>query len=107
MRFLRLLLVSILLPGLAGCESMTREDWVKVAAVTAVVGAAYYASRHGSGGGMPLGDTDWDWDEFYWQGQLIWACRGVSTGQFANHERCSYKAKSDWRWPDKQAPRGI
>ena len=44
-------------------------------------------------------DHEWDWDSFYNQGQHVWACRGVQTGQFAEYEHCSDKIQTDDRWP--------
>jgi hypothetical protein len=47
-------------------------------------------------------DYEWDWDEFYDQsGDLVWTCRGVQTGQFAEFERCSGRYQTDSRWPGK------
>lgn len=48
-------------------------------------------------------DFDWEWDQFMLQnGQVVWACRGVQTGQFAPEQRCAYKLKTDWKWPGLQ-----
>lgn len=53
---------------------------------------------------LPI-DVDWQWDEFYGpNGQLVWACRGVQTGQFAFEDKCANRAKVDIFWPDKRAP---
>lgn len=49
----------------------------------------------------PARDYEWDWDEFYYDNSLVWACRGVQTGQFAEQSNCAYKVKVDFRWPDK------
>lgn len=50
----------------------------------------------------PVADFDWDWDQFYNQnGQLVWACRGVQTAQFAEPARCAFKPQTDLRWPAK------
>ncbi len=47
-------------------------------------------------------DQEWDWDGFYNEyRQIVWACRGVQTGQFAFDERCAFKTKTDYRWPEK------
>ena len=48
------------------------------------------------------GDYQWDWDAFYRDGRLVWACRGVQTGRFAELERCRGKPKNDSRWPTKR-----
>lgn len=49
-------------------------------------------------------DYDWAWDQFYnSQYNLVWACRGIQTGQFAELYRCNYKAKNDNTWPSKRA----
>ncbi len=47
-------------------------------------------------------DRDWAWDQFYHStGSLVWACRGVQTGQFAEKYRCAGKSQNDYRWPNK------
>ena len=69
-----------------------------------MIGAAAAAAGGGGGGGGAYGasDYDWDWDQFYNQyGQLVWACRGIQTGQFAELHHCAYDVKVDTRWPGK------
>ena len=52
-----------------------------------------------------FGDKDWDWDQFYDRyGSLVWMCRGVQTGQFADEEKCDGEYQTDRRWPRKTAP---
>jgi hypothetical protein len=47
-------------------------------------------------------DYEWDWDAFYNEyRQLVWACRGVQTGQFSTDDKCAFKPKTDLRWPGK------
>lgn len=47
-------------------------------------------------------DYDWAWDEFYNEyRQLVWACRGKQTGQFAPEEKCMFKMRIDNTWPEK------
>jgi hypothetical protein len=74
-------------------------------ALLAVGAAAYYGAKsHGGGAGYaaPAQDIDWDWDEFYGpDGQLVWACRGIQTAQFAEQWRCAGKLQTDYRWPGK------
>nr|WP_143028912.1 hypothetical protein [Massilia sp. PDC64] len=49
-----------------------------------------------------INDFDWEWDQFYNSSyQLVWACRGVQSGQFADASRCAYKPQTDLRWPEK------
>ena len=43
---------------------------------------------------LPKHDIDWAWD-------LVWHCRGIQTGQFAEHTKCAGKSKNDDRWPSK------
>jgi hypothetical protein len=51
-------------------------------------------------------DTDWDWDQFYdGTGILIWRCRGIFSGRFAENVRCASDLQSDDRWPKKRALR--
>ncbi len=90
------------------CESaMTKQS---VGAALAVVGAALVvgaaARSRGGGGGAPSNqyaattDYDWAWDQFHNQYyQLVWACRGRQTGQFAPNEKCAYKPQNDFTWP--------
>jgi hypothetical protein len=50
-------------------------------------------------------DRQWDWDQFYDRyGNLVWMCRGVQTGQFAEDDKCDGKYQTDRRWPRKTAP---
>ena len=94
----------LILTLLSGCASQeARDRWVLLGAA-ALVGAAAYAAARNSGGGAPLAasDYDWDWDAFYNQyGQLVWACRGVQTTQFAEQWHGAGKAQTDYRWPNK------
>jgi hypothetical protein len=49
-------------------------------------------------------DYQWAWDQFYNdQFQLVWACRGVQTGQFAELYRCNGLLQIDNKWPSKSA----
>jgi hypothetical protein len=69
-----------------------------------VLGALAGAAANGGGGGYvptTTQDVDWDWDQFYNEGQLVWMCRGIQTGQFAESSNCAADYKSDARWPDK------
>ena len=50
----------------------------------------------------PAGVTGTDWAEFYDQyGNLVWHCREIYTGQFADNFRFAGLTYSDARWPDK------
>jgi hypothetical protein len=84
------------------CEQMIRNQNIAIGA--ALIGvAAIAASRGGSGGGASSStDYEWDWDQFYNEyRKLVWACRGVQTGQFADGYHCSGKYQIDSRWPQK------
>jgi hypothetical protein len=64
--------------------------------------AAAISKGGGGGGGYQPEDYEWDWDQFYNQYRtLVWACRGIQTGQFAEPYRCSGRYQTDSRWPDK------
>lgn len=88
-----------------------RNNAVAAALVIGLTAVAVAASaRNGGGGGgeyassSPVSQTDydWEWDAFYGSnGMLVWACRGVQTGQLAEQYHCAYKVKSDWKWPGK------
>jgi hypothetical protein len=91
----------------ASCVEINRRQSAAIGAgvvlaVAAVAVARRGAAGGGSSGGMSLYDTDWEWDQFYNSSrQLVWACRGVQTGQFANQYNCASKAQIDWKWPGK------
>lgn len=89
------------------CDRLIRKQQAAIAAAIlagAVVAIAAEGGGGGGGGGSYVADYQWEWDEFYDQyGNLIWRCRGVQTGQFAEDSRCGYKVKSDWKWPSKRA----
>lgn len=80
----------------------------KVLVGVAIAALAYAVVRRGGGGGgVPAqGDYSYSWDLFYNEyRQLVWACRGEQTGQFADQTNCQFKAKNDLRWPSLEAPR--
>jgi hypothetical protein len=92
------------------CDELIRQQKAAIAAALAVGAAAAIIASEGGGGSSGSSTTagsyaaqqdyDWDWDQFYNQyGQLVWACRGVQTGQFAEFENCRLDAKIDSRWP--------
>lgn len=97
--------------GPSQCPAIMEEASRKAAAAAAIIlgGLAVVAIAKSSGGGgypyQPISqDYDWEWDQFYDQNyQLVWACRGRQTGQFAFLDRCAYKWKSDSTWPSKRA----
>lgn len=98
----------------AECEAYVakaRSDLATGVAAVALIALAVVAASKGSGTtagnsyASTATDYQWEWDEFYndkWQ--LVWACRGVQTGQFADQSRCQYKLKVDTTWPSKSAP---
>jgi len=101
--------------GLTGekCVTLLQEDQrQKAMAAALIIGAIAVAAAARGGGGGGTGssyaatDYDWDWDMFYNEyRQLVWACRGVQSGQFADQSRCAYKVKADTRWPSLEAVR--
>lgn len=93
----------------AAAKQRAVDNFVGTTAVllgaAAVIGLAAKGGGNLAGAMTPEDDTDWDWDLFYNEyRQLVWACRGVQTGQFADTQRCAYKAKADTRWPSLEAP---
>ena len=90
---------------------MTKQSAGAAVAILGAVLLVAAASRSGSSGGgggqynSDATDYDWAWDEFYNQSyQLVWACRGKQTGQFAMQDKCAYKPQNDFTWPAKTAP---
>ena len=79
-----------------------------ILSVLAAVAVAAVARGGGGGGGgnsysnAAAVDSEWAWDQFYNEHyQLVWACRGIQTGQFADQWRCQYKSMNDLTWPSK------
>ena len=51
---------------------------------------------------LEIMDIDWKWDAFWGPGgEIRWACRGVSTGEFADEIKCYGKLQTDNTWPSK------
>lgn len=104
-RIFRFTVCSLLVLSTVGCASQEAKDrWLAAGAIAVVALAAYGVAQGGGGTAnslAPTTDYDWDWDQFYHNGSLIWACRGIQTGQFAEQSRCQYKYQSDYRWPAK------
>jgi hypothetical protein len=44
------------------------------------------------------------WDEFNHQGQMLWGCRRVKSGEFVSNTECANKKKVDIQWPTKATP---
>lgn len=102
------------------CQAMVNRQNVQIGA-GALIGAAMVAVARSSGGstgvgvgvGVGLGghageragpvyDSQWDWDEYTDpQQRLVWACRGVQSGQISETYHCADKARADLRWPQK------
>lgn len=96
------------------CAQLEREQALAIGAGILLGAAVIAAARNGGavGGGAVAGggagyattsyDYDWEWDQYYNQNQtLLWSCRGVQTGQFADQQHCLGKAMTDWKWPAK------
>jgi hypothetical protein len=85
------------------CETIVGKQNLAIGAGVLLGAAVIALARKGGGGGSAqAGDYQWDWDQFYNQsGQLVWNCRGVQTGRFADNSRCAGKLMVDTRWPSK------
>jgi hypothetical protein len=82
-----------------------------VAGAVALVGLAVFAAKRGAFSGdrssssSEAVDSEWAWDEYRNRsGNLVWACRGVQTGEFAPEIKCAAKIQIDTQWPGKSAP---
>ena len=89
------------------CTSIVSQQNLAIGAGI-LLGAALIAAAANSGGGYgsgayaPVTDYQWDWDQYYSSTyQLVWSCRGVQTGQFADQWRCAGMPQTDYRWPAK------
>jgi hypothetical protein len=49
---------------------------------------------------QPPTDYAWAWDlQRAPNGGLIWVCRGIQSGQYADQAKCAYKLQADTQWP--------
>jgi hypothetical protein len=93
-----------------------REKNVAAGIIAGFAVVAVAAAARGNGGGYigvgtdypayeaPVRDWQWEWDEYYNKSyQLVWSCRGVQTGQFAELHLCGSKLRVDTTWPAKTA----
>ena len=73
--------------SLSGC-AMNPEAAERFAAALAGASQAYNLG-YAMGGGQPLAprqqDWDWAWDQFYSDGYLAWACRGMLWSNLPGH----------------------
>lgn len=89
--------------ALSGCATNSTEQNVAIGLGVLFGAALIHSARHGGGGGYSAPtDSEWDWDQYYNQyRQLVWSCRGVQTGEFADNSKCYGKYQTDSRWPQK------
>ncbi|HEV2900330.1 MAG TPA: hypothetical protein VGX71_21345 [Pseudaminobacter sp.] len=93
------------------CADMVKKQNQAIAAGIAIAAVgtavAVCANNNCGGGGGYYGGGYYqgaDWDAFYNQyGQIVWACREISSGRFTYDNNCAGKPMTDWRWPGKYA----
>jgi hypothetical protein len=89
------------------CNKVISDSEMAILGGVLVAAVVVAAASEGGGAGAPASypqtvDYDWDWDQFYNEyGVLVWRCRGIQTGQFAEGSKCTYDAMTDSRWPGK------
>lgn len=122
MRFVRDVQLELVRRGIptSDCPVLVRNQDVAIGAVVAgaTVVAVAAASRNSDvyaavdvdisndhHRDIPV-DYDWEWDEFYMNSELVWACRGVQSALLVPSDRCTYKTQADLRWPAKHEPFG-
>lgn len=54
--------------------------------------------------GKAYSDLEYAWDAFKHRGRMVWACRGVQTGDFVSESLCAFQPKTDAHWPSKDVP---
>lgn len=94
-----------ILGAVAVYKELRKQGAVPVGTTRGAVGLGFGGSRAGGAGPAWQTDWSWAWDEFYddtWN--LVWACRGEQTGQFAEVEKCAGLPRVDLTWPAKSAP---
>jgi hypothetical protein len=90
----------------ASCNEIIQAQRLAIAAGIAAGAAIYAAAQNApaaAGSNTYVArDYAWDWDQFYDEHRnLVWACRGIESGQLAESHRCNGRYRSDWRWPGK------
>ena len=86
--------------GLCLAGNGSRPTVCQRAGLTALGGPAF--SLEDAILALPQDDRSWAWDQFQDQrGVLVWACRGMQTGQFAFHVRCRDQPQHDMTWPGR------
>jgi hypothetical protein len=90
------------------CSKVISDNEMAILGGVLIAAAVVAAASEGGGAAAPpvtssqISDYDWDWDQFYNEyGVLVWRCRGIQTGQFAENSNCAYDAMTDHRWPTK------
>lgn len=90
------------------CNKIISDNEMAILGGVLIAAAVVAAAGAGGGAGSAPAassqsvDSDWDWDQFYdGYGVLVWRCRGVQTGQFAENSNCAYDSMTDYRWPAK------
>ena len=90
------------------CNKVISDHEMAVLGGVLIAAAVVAAASEGGGATAPpatnsqISDYDWDWDQFHNEyGVLVWRCRGIQTGEFAESSKCAYDAMTDYRWPLK------
>lgn len=89
--------------GKAGYECMSADTIAKGICLAKNNGSqnCFYISLNEALGLLKV-DTEWKWDKFRTKNSYdnIWACRGTTTGEFADNSKCANSLKIDDTWPN-------
>ena len=90
------------------CSKVISDNELAILGGVLIAAAVVAAASEAGGAAAPpntssqISDYDWDWDQFYNEyGVLVWRCRGVQSGRFAENTNCTYDSMTDYRWPGK------
>jgi len=87
-------------PQYAAAKPESNSNVLLKAAAVGLLTAAIVRSGGAGGGFAPANDYQWERDLINDpNGGIVWVCRGVQSGQFAEDARCFGKPYLDRQWP--------
>ena len=86
----------------SNCASLVNKQNTQIVVGAVVAAAAIYCAVECGNTGAGTYHNAADWDQFYDEKfQLVWACRDITSGRFANSNNCAGLPKTDVRWPSR------
>lgn len=81
-------------------ESASRNQQQRSENILALAAQLLQAGQPQRFDAQPERDYAWAWDlQRGSNGALVWVCRGIQSGQYAQQSKCQYKWQNDSQWP--------